>query len=246
MRRAWFPVRRCARFLKRSAKALAGWAIAVPFLCIAYLVYLFFDPLTMLGPDGIASELLSIGLGSCVLLYMKERVDFETRRRRTLEFQYRFYCDKAWKIYRLFSHLAHLEGFKVVDYSDFYTSNGCGGVLIPGVMPMPTEPFDSAEKELRSIRSEINAIRETCYLQQLIDCDAGELSTAVSGALDAIARLEPKDDNSKQDIELLGSYLVSIICMLRRPWHYSNDEAHKQLLRKFLDVRAVELKDCIW
>lgn len=240
-KKMWFPCRRTLRFLKRSIAALADWWIIIPFSFLSYGVYLAFDPITELGASGIVAELIGMILGSFTLLFLKERIDYESKRHATLDLQYRFYVDKSWELYDAFSVLSRAAGLEPHAFDDFYDMKRCYGFYSDGRVCIGEDDTASYHQALVKLDSVIAALKETCYLQPFVDCSVDEINRRVSSVREKLLGLEDAGEVSWAVVCSLEAELINLMTIIGRPWHYANDEARKRLLRKYIVQHAEEL-----
>lgn len=220
---------------------MVDWWIIIPFTLLSYGVYLAFDPITELGPSGIAAELIGMILGSFTLLFLKERVDFENKRHATLDLQYRFHVDKSWELYDAFSALSRAAGLELHTFDEFYDMKRCCGFYSDGYVCIGEADTASYHRALVKLDSEITALKETCYLQPFVDCGVDEINRHVFAVREKLLGLEDDGEVSLAVVCSLETELINLMTIIGRPWHYANDEARKRLLRKYIVQHAEEL-----
>lgn len=244
LKRAWFPLRRFGRAVKRTIYSLGSWistlAVFVPICIIVFWVLL---NKKVIGLNASIIELVSIILGSFLLLAIKEIRDSEAHRRTVLRKQWEYY--DSWRyefVYALKDFLQHL-GLKIADYSFLNSLEEWEASFhdSAGVVPSP----ECLEDDIKVITDCIALVIKTARDEGFVDWDvelANERAKRIEQLANGLARDVRSGETVLDDADNLGKCATALLALVRRPWRYRNDMAHMELIERHLDQYGARIK----
>lgn len=242
-RRAWFPLRRLMRAIKRALLSLRGWAstllVFVPVCIVVFATLIHAGYLTL---QNAVVEFVLITLGSFLLLAIKELRDSEAKRGEVLRKQWDYYC--KWR-YMLADALGDfyrhagviIKSYSFLDSLDSWNEAFCAVSVCNPRM----EQLDSDLRKVIEITDTITSTaREIGFIDwntEMANSQAQDMSRTMIGIVNAghlaVDSYEAKD---------LGRSAVVLLGIVRRPWRYRNDMAHHELVQKYLDQHGAPIK----
>lgn len=237
--RSWFPIRRLLRAFKRTILSGANWLLTVLlFLPICLAIYRVMHEMGIIRWDEIVTELVSITLGSIILLFVKETLDAERRRSRILKLQYSKLREWDYRSFDLFMQLCSAVS---VDCSCAYPKR----CFTTSIWTGPHYGCRSTRLDkltlLGQARTLLNTMRETAEERGFIDWDSQEIDCIYQRAIELLSRMDCDDSVTAETMRSFFQDLCDILSMVARPWGYHIDRARNMLVRKFLDNHAVKL-----
>ena len=241
--KAWFPIRRLARAIKRDVVFLAGWIttllVFIPICIIVFAVLIFSGHLDF---DGAIVELVSIILGSFLLLAIKELRDYEAKRRDILRKQWELYViwrsELTYNLKTFFHHAGvEIKSFVFLESTEswksaFRESNACDNC--PNKLP------NDMMQVMTSVNSIINAAREVGFIDWSVEIASNQAHN-MQTTLNNITQ-NSQSDSVQNQIKCLGNYAVALLGQVRRPWRYGNDMAHRTFVEKYLNQYGVPIE----
>ena len=245
----WFPFHRLIRLCRRCAKRLVLWPVVLAvFLPSAYLALSPFAAKGVCTMGDIYFELASITLSSCLLLAIKDNMDCERERSRTLKRQYAYYTRLKYTLYDSLDSLFASFGLPHMAWNTLSSKESAEGqkTSYRNGSAHPTSS-DTTAVAIANSRMILYEARSTIGNASYIDWGASEADDrAFDDALKALGQLEFASDNYDGSIflssvdMLIGSHL-QILAGLRRPWNYPRDKARERLISKYLEAHAVKI-----
>ncbi len=245
--RAWFPARRLLRAVKRAVKSLASWGstllLFVPIFVVVLSGLVWWQFIKV--PEAI-SEFCLLLLGSFLLLAIKEVRDREIRRHAVLKKQWSFYSEWHQELLASLLRLAECMGINIQGRYNFLDSDDNVDVVIGSASAI--EPDVSRCSELLNrIRDIVSTIPSIARDFEFVDWDAfggsRYLFQSIQSQIESLPPLGEVDFEDKitwfRDLALSILHLLAII---RRPWRYRNDMAHRELLLRYVGMYGVMYK----
>lgn len=236
---SWFPTRRFLRAAKRIIAYGVHWLPTISvFMPTCLLTYGVLCRMGLIRWDEIAVELVSIVMGSIVLLLVKETLDSEHRRRLILKFQYSKLREWDYRSHELFVQLCCAMG---IDWMSVYPARCPVASVWAGSHYGCTAGHLDKSVLLEQIRMLLNVMCETAEERGFIDWNSKEATSIYQWTLDALSRADCDDFDAARSMKSLSQGLCDVSLMIGRPWSYRIDDAHIELVRRFLKVHAVKV-----
>ena len=245
-RKAWFPWKRFLRALKRAVLSLKTWVSTLTlFIPLAGLILLILVYAGLFCAVEAVKEFVLILLGSFLLLAIKEIRDSEARRKQILKSQWSYYC--RWKS-ELTQHLisiAKCMGYTIRNWQLLSSQTEVDNVfsaLTPNEMQNSCDAQEEYEHHICEIRNIANQILQQAERSEFIDWDSARASYLVFDEIcEQINTLKanwPERDTTQ--LKILSRELNEALALVRRPWRYRNDMAHKELLTRYVEQYGVK------
>lgn len=244
LREAWFPFRRFLRAIKRTVGYLGSWAstltVFVP-ICVAVFYVLLYKEIICF--NNAVVELISIFLGSFLLLAIKEIRDTEARRRMVLRKQWEYYSSWCYEfVYILRDFFRHL-GLKICSYTFLNSIDDWEAAFLSSTRT--TSSPESLSSEIERINYINTVIIDTARDVGFIDWDverANECAKEIKRLAEKLSRNLQSNGSIPQDAYFLGKQAVALLGLVRRPWRYRNDMAHRMLAERYLDLYGIRIE----
>ncbi len=235
----WFPMRRFLRAVKRIIAYGVRWLPTIlVFMPTCLLTYGALSRVGLMRRDEITVELVSIVIGSIVLLLVKETLDSEHRRRLILKFQYSKLREWDYRSHELFVQLCCAMGIDWMSvYPDRYPA---ASVWMSSHYGCTAGHLDKSVL-LEQIRMLLNVMCETAEERGFIDWNSKEATSIYQRTLDSLSRANCDDFDVAESMKALSQGLRDVLLMIGRPWSYRIDEARNELVQRFLKVHAVKV-----
>ena len=237
---SWFPVRRLLRAIKRVVLSGKNWlptvAVFLP-MCIA--VYGLMCRFGLLTPSSAIVELVSIALGSIILLFIKETLDEERRRNRTLKTQYSKLMTWAYDSCDIYHQLCASAGIDAELASPKRYPEGTAWSYGFGGYAIVSSAMQPLHDRLRRL---IDEIYEDADKFDFIDWKRSEMDWHRRMVLDSLSRLDGDIQITAEEMQNFFQYICDILLAVNRLWSYQIDRARTELLRRLVERCGAEME----
>ena len=211
---------RAGRAAARCARRLGPWLLtSVVFVPLAWAALWGVSHFTSLSPEDAPFEVTSIVLSSIGLLVIKETVDGERERHRTLRLQYWFAREFRANVASALEDLSSACGEGALDRED-------------------------AAAALGDIRRLVSDSHHTAVRQGFVEMapDGGDYPRLenVQSLLTTIRALVDQDncEAAERAVDELAEELHTVAAALERPWHLPEDERRDRAVARLLEDRG--------
>lgn len=243
LRSAWFPFRRFVRAVKRTICSLGSWAstlaVFVPICVIIFSILLLNG---MVSLDDAIVELVSIILGSFLLLAIKEIRDFEAKRRTILRRQWEYYDSWRYEFTDTLSDFFRHLGLIIYGYAFLNSVDDWEAAFQNSVNSEPTAEYINGDIEHISevVASIINTARQEGFIDWNVE-QANRLVKEIERFAVELAQNVQSGGSIRREAGLLGECATALLGLVRRPWRYRNDMAHRELMERYLSQYGVRI-----
>ena len=244
LREAWFPFRRLLRAIKRTVGFLGSWVstliVFVP-ICIGVFYILLCKEIICFNTAIV--EFISIFLGSFLLLAIKEIRDSEARRRMVLRKQWEYYSSWCYELVDVLQDFFCHLGLTICSYAFLNSTDDWESAF-----QSSTRTVSSPEKigiDIEQINNINVIIIDTARDVGFIDWDverANEYAKEIKRLTEKLSKDLKSNCSILQDADYLGKQVVALLGLVRRPWRYRNDMAHRELVERYLDQYGVRIE----
>ena len=248
MRDSWFGRRRFLRAAKRCIFSLKGWGVTLfVFAPIALLVMWVSILFSLINWEGALFEILSISLGSFLLLAIKEVRDAEKNRHERLIYQYKYYSNFRSGITQATIELLRsleYEGFGWEAYNN-YDSLQCNLNRLDSMRVFNNSNTAEVSSACDKISQLIQELRDTILRVAFVDFEASPNNSwryeEANRLLVVIKAPDQTCDITATTITELIRNLFYITASLRRPWRYQIDIARGKLMQDYVERHGIPL-----
>lgn len=244
----WFPLRRWLRRTRRCVTYLGYWIVLfVPFSIISALLLISFVNFGLIELDDIPSFVLSLILGSFLLLVIKDAWDREIKRHETLVKQYEIYASSIYSADSSLQRIAEDCGLTLRGNARFpLLTETCWNSYHEQLssMEISTINLEKLQTDLLCLKKTIMNLQGKMSVLPLIDNDDYSLDMNFNDTnmhIDNLQNAAASQDgvNARKHMQRIVSSSFHIFACLRRPWRYPIDINKQHALESWLDKHAV-------
>jgi hypothetical protein len=247
IRLLWFPLRRMLRRTRRCIAYLRYWIVLfIPFLIVSALLLFVFAEFGLIEVEDIPSFILSLILGTCLLLVIKDIWDRELKRHDALKKQFEMYSSSRYSADSYLQRIAGdcgivLEGdarFPLMNetcsnrYYDQLSSSEAANINL-----------DELQNDLLGLKKVMMNLQGKISVLPLIDNNDYSLDMNFDSTNIAIenlrnAAMKGNEFSVRRHMQQIVLRAFHIFACLRRPWRYPMDLNKKQELQAWLNAHS--------